>query len=108
MPDNIMKSSKIDDYIIKEAEVIGSSGVKHRFILLHSKEEDIAVEFSNKFNAEPVLAKLIVKCRDSGISHAMLVFKDNVNPGEKIYKMAEENGIKIMSYSEFKRTYLIK
>ena len=105
MSDNIVKSSKIDGYIIKETEVIGASGIKHHFTLLHSKDDDVVVKFSDKSDIQRDLAKLIVKCRDSGISHAMLILKDNVDPNGKICRMAEENGIKIMSYTEFRNRY---
>ena len=105
MSDNIIDVFKMDGYNVEEAEVIGVSGVKHYFTLLHSKDDDVVIDFSDKSDIEADLAKLIVKCRDSGISHAMLILKNNVDPDGKICKMAEENGVKIMSYSEFRDRY---
>ena len=108
MSDSIIKISKIDAYTVEETEIVGISDIKHHFTLLHSKNNDVVIEFSNKSNIEIDLAKLIVKCHDSGISHAMLILKDSVNPDEKIYRMANENGIEIMSYSEFRRRFNIE
>ncbi len=105
LSDNITDVFKMDGYTIDEDEVIGVSGVKHRFTLLHSKDNDVVIEFSDKSNIEFNLVKLIVKCRDSGISHAIFILKDDVDLNEKICRMAEENGIELISYSEFRHRY---
>ena len=105
MPDNIIDVFKMDEYTVDEDEVIGISGIKHRFTILHSKDNDMVIEFSDKPDIESNLVKLIVKCRDSGISHAMFILNDDVNPDERICRMAEENRIEIMSYSEFRHRY---
>ena len=108
LADNIIEVFKMDGYTVDENEVIGVSGVKHRFTFLHSKDNDVVIEFSDNSDIEFNLAKLIMKCRDSGISHAMLIIKDNVDLDEKICRMAEENRIEIISYSEFRHRYTAK
>ena len=101
---NVENTFNDDGFIVEEDVLVtGYSGVKHYFPLLLSKEDkDIAVEFSDGSNIWLDVAKLIVKCRDSGIQNAILILNKNISVNEKINKMAKENGIKIIGSSNIK------
>ena len=101
MTGNIIDIFKMNGYTVGEDEILGISGVKHHFTFLHSKDDDVVIEFSDESNVEVDLAKLIMMCRDSGIPHAVLILKDDADLDDRTYKMAEKNGIEIMSLSKF-------
>lgn len=91
-------------FTVKEDVVVtGYSGVRHHFPLLLSKEEDdVAVEYSDGADIELDVAKLSLKCRDSGISNAILILNKDIPISEKVSMMARENGIRIMNSSDMK------
>ena len=95
---------KRDGFIVKENVLItGYSGVEHYFPLLLSKGNDnIVIEYSDGSNIEIDVAKLSLKCRDSDIQHAILILNNDIPISDKVSKMAEENGIKIMESSDIR------
>ena len=94
----IKEAFERDKFIAKEDVIVtGHSGVKHYFPLVFLKEDyEVAVEYSNGSNIELDLSKLIIKCRDSDIQHAILILDREISISDRVGRMAEESGIKIM------------
>lgn len=94
----IEEISEEGEFTVREDVLVtGCSGVKHYFPFLLSKENDnIAVEYSDGSNIELDVAKLIIKCRDSNIHHAILVLNKEIYIDNRVSRMTEENRIRIM------------
>jgi hypothetical protein len=87
----------------KDIELKGLSGIRHRFPLILIKNGvKIAVEFSDGVDPELDLLKLMIKCRDVGISKAFLILMKDCYPIERLYEMAGRNGIRILKYPQLK------
>ncbi len=98
--EKVFRESGFD--VEKNAKIFGLSGIEHHFTFLLSgkKGEKTIVEFSEASDIELDILKLIIKCIDTDISHAILILKKDISPNKDVYKMAEKNGIKIISLSK--------
>ena len=106
MADEIENAFKRDGFLVEENVLVkGSSGVDHYFPLLLSKEDDdIAVEFSDGSNIEFDIFRLSIKCRDTGIQHAILILNKDITISNKVSKIAIENRIRILKSSSIRDT----
>lgn len=104
MVDDIEDIFKKNRFIVEEdVAITGYSGVEHRFsILLSNGDNKIVVEFSDGSNIELDIFRLSIKCRDVDIHHAILVLNRNMSISDKISRMAEENGIRIVKSSNIR------
>ena len=85
----------------ENVRVVGESGIGHLFrYLLSFGKRKIVVEMSSGANLEHDLLGLFLKCIDTGIRDAIIVLEKDVEVGDRIYRIAEEAGIKIIYASD--------